>query len=59
LLNSEHPDFDVCTGCGDTAFACVIGNGNLNDAYNGPYALCEAAHADWLIIGDTIVDLHD
>jgi hypothetical protein len=50
---------DVCTGCGDEAFACIVGNGNLDDHYHGPYPLCQSAFEEWLKIGDEVVWIHD
>jgi len=52
-------NFQVCTGCGSDGFACVLGNGNPEDRYNGPYVLCEAAFSDWLKIGDDVLYIHD
>jgi hypothetical protein len=50
---------DCCTGCGDEAWACIVANGDPDDCFNGPYALCQAAYAEWLKIGHDIVLLHD
>jgi hypothetical protein len=57
--NNHSDELEVCTGCGDEAFACIIGNGNPRDLYDGPYALCEYAFEEWLRIGDHILDIHD
>jgi hypothetical protein len=50
---------DVCTGCGDVAFVCIVGSGDPRDVYHGPYALCEDAYKDWTRIGDDILYQHD
>lgn len=50
---------DCCTGCGNEAFACIVANGDPEDAFNGPYALCRRAYEEWEEIGDDIVLQHD
>ena len=50
---------DVCTGCGDEAFVCIVGNGDLTDLFLGPYGLCEDAYHRWETEGDSVTLDHD
>lgn len=52
-------DFQVCTGCGGDGFACVVGNGNPDDPYHGPYVLCEEGFQRWQEVGDDVLYEHD
>lgn len=56
---TDSSNFEVCTGCGDEGFVCVLGNADPSDPFNGPYVLCEEAFEEWQQIGDEVVWSHD